>query len=674
MLRHKNLSICAGLLVAIGCTDGKSSDGDPHESDPDMEPGSGPGDSGPGDDPADAGRLGPLIAMHKDAVHAGLLWDGTAPPRILFWMNNAEYRGSDLVDPTVGEIGEFRPEFVELVRGGFGFSGLFDESIKNRYKPDIPRDNTLLWDLGHPDALLNGGKFRPEELTLEDIALNVAAFFDAGHARGLHYNAFCAGHAVLADGRWLVVSGHDKGGNNGIRKILIFDPATDTWVERPMPPVKAAYLADPTGEVPPHPDPLDETNTDPPIPSDMKYQRWYPTSVTLPNGLVLILSGTDQDTSVGPEEARFTKVRIATPEIYDPATDRVIALENARKLLRMYPHSFVVKTGPCDDDWKVAVMGPIEPPLPDETEIGAFDPWRYSGKIFLFDVQAALADPKRHVPAERHWELVATAEDNHDEGNSAAIWELDAQGLPVMQKFVVFGGHDVLGDFDEVASVESIDFSAESPSWTRHEDLIRPAARNHAVVLPDGQVLVFGGRIEDEEAGVVQTTLELQLFDHRSGTLRTVNETTVPRHDHSTAQLLPDGTVIAMGGNRVELVPDDPDAAVPVAQIYEPPYLFRGPRPEIASVAKALEYGRDFEVQLAPGSPAVAGVSIIRMEPVTHNWSWGIRYLKLVVEDQGGGVLRVVAPALPSIAPPGDYMLFALSEDGVPSLARLVRF
>lgn len=624
-------------------------------------------------DAAHVGELGPLLAMHKDAIHSGLLWDGVAPPKILFWMNSAEYRGTDLVDPTVGDIGAFRPEFQELVRGGFPFSGLLDASVKNRYKPDIARDNTLIWDLAHPDALRTAGKFDVAALTLVDIALNEAAFSDAGHALGLHYNLFCAGHAVLADGRWLLVGGHDKGGNNGIRKLIIFDPATETWSPMPIPPVKEDYLSDPTGELFAHADPLDETNTDPPDAMDMAYQRWYPTAVTLPDGRVLILNGTDQDTSVGPQLARFTKVRQPTPEVYDPETGEVIALENARKLLKMYAHSFVVQTGPGRDDWKVAVMGPVEPPLPDEVEIGEFDPWRYSGKTFLFDVQAALTDPQRDVPGENHWELVATARVNHDEAASAAIWELDGQGRARRQRVILFGGHDTLGDFDETAVVESIDFSNRNGlSWRRHDDLVRPAARNNAVVLPDGQVLVLGGRVEDEEEGVVGVTLEYELFNPSSGKLRTVAVATVPRHDHSTAQLLPDGTVVVMGGNRTEVVLSDPDAGVPTAQIYRPPYLFRGSRPAIEDAPEELEYGSRFDVEVS-GDP-IDSVVIIRMEPVTHNWSWGTRYVKLAFDDEGGGRLSVRAPAQPGLAAPGFYMLFVVNGEGVPSVARRVHF
>jgi hypothetical protein len=42
-------------------------------------------------------------------------------------------------------------------------------------------------------------------------------------------------------------------------------------------------------------------------------------------------------------------------------------------------------------------------------------------------------------------------------------------------------------------------------------------------------------------------------------------------------------------------------------------------------------------------------------------------------QDLGGGLFRVFAPAGPDLAPPGWYMLFAVSNDGVPSVARFVQ-
>ena len=92
---------------------------------------------------------------------------------------------------------------------------------------------------------------------------------------------------------------------------------------------------------------------------------------------MLVLGGFDQDNTVAPDPARATKgtanqsqsdtaftatrVNIVVPEVYDPATDRNISLENARMAFPLYPQMEVVQTGPGKDDWKVCTFnGEIE--------------------------------------------------------------------------------------------------------------------------------------------------------------------------------------------------------------------------------------------------------------------------------------------------------------------------
>jgi hypothetical protein len=574
-------------------------------------------------------------------------------------------------------MGTLRPAFERLVFGGFPFSlGLngLDESLTTRIKDDIPWDNVLCFDLTNPDGFKNNGKFHVEDLNEEDFALNATAFSDAGHSQGLNYNIFCGGNVALADGRVLFVGGHDKTGNSGIRKVNIFDPATETWLPRPVPPVKANFLADPTGLLFPHADPLNELNTDPPLPSDMKYQRWYPTAVALPDGRVLILSGSDQDTSVGPAKAALTKVRQAVPEVYDPETDTPIALENARKLFPMYPRAYVVQTGPWENDWKVAVTAEVQPPLPTGEALRAYDPFHYSGRTYLLDVLGALADPNIDVPAENHWELVDTATYAHESGAGAALWTLDLQGRATSQKVILLGGGSGTGT--PVAGVERIDFQDEAPQWQRQQDLLQPATQNNAVVLPDGNVVIIGGR-SGRGASVVNN-YQYQMFDPQSGEITPLVETTVARQDHSTALLLPDATVIAMGGNRTDLS-GDPTAAgrnkgVPVAQVYYPPYLFQGVRPVIEAAPTEIPYGSSFRIRVTGESESgqIGSVVMIRMGPVTHNWDWGNRFVSLGFVRGRRRRLIVTAPALPGLAVPGYYMLFAVSENGVPSVARVV--
>jgi hypothetical protein len=395
----------------------------------------------------------------------------------------------------------------------------------------------------------------------------------------------------------------------------------------------------------------------------MTYQRWYPTAVPLPDGRVLVLSGTDQDSSLPRDEADAAKVRQGVPEVYDPDSECSIPLESAYKLLAMYPRSYVVQTGKHRDDWKVAVTG-IVSSIP--ADLSDYDPFPYSGDTYFLDVQAALDDEDRDRPAERHWSHVATATSAHADGAGAQLWALDEHGRALHQRVVAFGGDSGAGS-DEVATVEMIDYAAEEPAWEVQEPLAQPVRQNLAVALADGTVLVLGGR------GGTPTTnnFALQLFDPDTGKVETVGTTPVPRHDHATALLLPDASVAIMGGNRVQIVPGMADAGVPVAEIYRPPYLFRGDRPVIDEAPEEIEYGSRFDVELER-RVRVKEVTLVRTGPVTHNWDWGNRHVSLAVH-QHGKHLRVVAPKVPGLAVPGDYMLFVLDEHGVPSEAKVVR-
>ena len=49
-------------------------------------------------------------------------------------------------------------------------------------------------------------------------------------------------------------------------------------------------------------------------------------------------------------------MNIVVPEVYDPKSDRNIALENARMAFPLYPQLEVVQTGPGRDDWSVCTL------------------------------------------------------------------------------------------------------------------------------------------------------------------------------------------------------------------------------------------------------------------------------------------------------------------------------
>jgi hypothetical protein len=161
---------------------------------------------------------------------------------------------------------------------------------------------------------------------------------------------------------------------------------------------------------------------------------------------------------------------------------------------------------------------------------------------------------------------------------------------------------------------------------------------------------------------------------------------------------LPDGTVFFAGENREALVrPDDPsfplmtsyageipsgdpDLGVPVGQVFSPPYLFKqdgspAARPVIERWAGKISYGGHFDIAVAGDPGQIASVVMLRSDHNTHSLTTGDRYVKLAFHQKGAankGELRVRAPKLPAQAVPGIYMLFAVDQNGVPSLGRRV--
>jgi hypothetical protein len=132
---------------------------------------------------------------------------------------------------------------------------------------------------------------------------------------------------------------------------------------------------------------------------------------------------------------------------------------------------------------------------------------------------------------------------------------------------------------------------------------------------------------------------------------------------------LPDGRVLSAGGGEPATWPDGGNNAN--AQVYSPPYLFKGARPSITSAPKAVKYGQKFTVKTATAS-RIKKVTWIRLSSVTHsfNTTQRINYLSF---SQAAGGLTVTAPANGKLAPPGHYLLFILNELGVPSRAEIVQ-
>ena len=107
------------------------------------------------------------------------------------------------------------------------------------------------------------------------------------------------------------------------------------------------------------------------------------------------------------------------------------------------------------------------------------------------------------------------------------------------------------------------------------------------------------------------------------------------------------------------------------AEVYSPPYLFKGPRPAITTAPGAVGYGETFAVE-TPTRPTSPSVTWSGSSSVTHAFNQDQRLSYLSFSQAGGG-LDVVSPANPNLAPPGYYLLFVVNGTGVPSVGKIVR-
>lgn len=688
-----------------------------HEEGPD--PTSGGGGYAPETclDPSVCGKVEPLTPMHgAEAVHAGLVWKThAATAKLLYWARHTEFKGRDVADPAVIQslmnagatqngIGlEFnaalRPSFKKLIYGGFEMRQGLSQSVPTRILSQLDKERAQLFDFNRPDAFGAVHIFDSALLEEDEFAENAAAFQNAGFSAGLNYNLYCSGHASLADGRVVAVGGHDMNSNNGLFKVNVFDPNTERWAPRARPCTLSNWMSDPFGaqlfaanpNAPYFPgcNPLDINSTQPHDASDMKYARWYPTAIILPNNTVLVLGGTDQDATIGPDpkpianqsDAAFkaSKIHQVVPEIYDPATGRTVALEDARKIFPVYPQAEVVSTGPHKDDWKVCTIGG-EDHVVDQHFDGP-----YKGKTWCLDVLGALRDRHRNTPAENHWELITEAPEGHDYCCSTpSLMTLGEDGEQLSHKVVLVAGKDA--NRDATATILMIDYADPNPTWVRQSDLVQTGLTHKTVVLPNGKVFIGAGRDASKTLYEERNSLRYQMFDPSDGSITVLAKTTVPRGLHGNAVLLPDGTVFVMGEDRINLVPrgdrifplGDTDRGVANGQLFLPPYLFNSDgslatRPVITRAPDDIDYRGRFDVSVDVPNDQIGSVVIIRTDVNTHSLDTAGRYVRLAFSLKSNGRIKVSAPALPALALPGDYMLFVLNNAGVPSVAKHVR-
>ncbi len=238
-------------------------------------------------------------------------------------------------------------------------------------------------------------------------------------------------------------------------------------------------------------------------------------------------------------------------------------------------------------------------------------------------------------------------------------------------KVLKAGGAPSYDSIDAHASAYVIDINAGA-SVRKIAPMAYSRAFHNSVVLPNGQVMVVGGMTYAKTFSDNTAVLRPELFDPASETFTLLPPMAAPRTYHSVALLLPDARVISAGGGLcgIGCAANHPDL-----QIYSPHYLFNADgadavRPVIASAPAQATHG----TRITVGTDSVIGAfSLIRVSSSTHTVNNDQRRVPLAFTALGNNNYELTIPGNPGVVLPGYYMLFALSPEGVPSIARTIR-
>jgi hypothetical protein len=229
--------------------------------------------------------------------------------------------------------------------------------------------------------------------------------------------------------------------------------------------------------------------------------------------------------------------------------------------------------------------------------------------------------------------------------------------FPYVQVMTVGGG-----SLARSRTYQIINLSNLSPVWQPETNLplkagqVEPTSRvnPNPVALPDGTVFLSGGAPAGEACW---------LYNPATNVWSEMDEAPRERKYHSHALLLPTGEVMSCGWQNSTI------------EVFAPPYLFKGPRPEITTAPDEVHFGEHFNIE-TPQAEQITKVVLARPMAPTHNTDTEQRIIQLLYHCCGQNLLQAIAPDgwLPhATAPAGYYMLFLIGAEGVPSMAKFIK-
>jgi hypothetical protein len=344
----------------------------------------------------------------------------------------------------------------------------------------------------------------------------------------------------------------------------------------------------------------------------MTFPRWYPTATSLADGRVLVIGGsTNCVTCIGD-----------IPEVYNPTSNTWTQLGSASLITPLYPQTYLLPDG------RILLAAATEGAVQAQTLDLTTQTWTVVDPTVFDGGSSVMYRPNMILKS----------------GTGSA----PPPRAPVLPSAI---------------NAYVLDMNQPAPVWAEVGSMAYPRTYHTLTMLPDGNVLATGGSQTTDPSS--QPVYAAEIWSPQTGTWSVMSSMQMARTYHETALLLPDGRVLVGGGGGCCGAPDQTNA-----EIFSPPYLFKGSRPTINSAPTTIGYGTQFTV-VTPDAIGIRSVALIRLGAVTHQMDRSQNYVPLAFTI-GSGVLTVQMPVNKNLAAPGDYMLFIVNGTGAPSVASMV--
>lgn len=347
----------------------------------------------------------------------------------------------------------------------------------------------------------------------------------------------------------------------------------------------------------------------------MQTARWYPTTVSLPSGEVLVLAG---------RSGASPTVAALTPEIFNPSTG-----------------------------WRT---------LTGATSTPAFNGnWHYpraflspSGLVYILHVNG--------------WIFSLSTSGTGAIGNNGSKYKVSLPTGDFTLPSVMYAPGKILSiRTGSLAYV--VDINGSQPVLTQTANIDQDRFHSSATVMADGRVMISGGSTTANQ--LVNVAYQSTIWDPKTGKWSPGATATKPRLYHSNALLMPDGSILTGGGGAPGPVRNLN------AEIYYPSYLYLNdgsgqpaPRPSLASTPAAVPVGGTLSGTVGD-TDQISRITFVREGSATHSFNPDQRFFDLPFTQTGNQIVATL-PANSNVLVPGNYMMFAFNSVGTPSLAQVV--